>query len=306
MKKNFERYQKLAKPSWAPPAWIFGPVWTVLYVIIAVSFGNVAYQFLIKGMPFMLALPFILNLIFNFAYTPIQFRLRNLPLATIDILLVLMTLVWALLAIYPFIKWIAIINIPYLLWVSFAAVLQIEILIMNIQSKNNTEGPRYARAAIKVGDQAPLDVVVGDAAGKQVSLRDLLGSVVVLYAYPKDGTPGCVKEACSIRDIYGEFKELGVSVVGISADSATSHIKFAEKYNLPFPLWSDPEHTLLSSLGVWGKQKFLGKSYFGVSRTTFLIDKTGKIIHIWENVKPEGHAEAILDFVGALLKTQNK
>lgn len=156
---------------------------------------------------------------------------------------------------------------------------------------------------LKVGQKVPLDIVVTDATSKPVSLRDLLGSFVVLYAYPKDGTPGCVKEACSIRDIYGEFDKLGVTVIGISADSAASHTKFSEKYNLPFPLWADQQHELLSALGAWGKQKFLGKSYMGVARTTFLMDKKGTVVHIWENVKPEGHAEAVLDFFTNLLKT---
>ena len=245
----------------------------------------------------MLALPFLLNLVFNFAYTPIQFRLRNLRLATVDILLTLATLVWALLAIYPFIHWVAIVNIPYLLWVIFASVLQVEITLMNRTQKVGGVSVHYKNYMLKVGDLAPIDILIEDANGASVSLRKLLGTSVMLYAYPKDGTPGCTKQACSIRDIYGEFKEHGVTVVGISADNAASHAKFSQKYNLPFPLWSDPKHELLSALGVWGKQKFLGKSYIGTSRTTFLIDKTGKIAHIWKKVTPEGHAEAVLDYV---------
>lgn len=302
MKKTYERYQKLAKPRWAPPAWLFGRVWTVLYVFILVSYGYIAYQFLIKGMPFILALPFILNLFFNLIFTPIQFKLRNLPLATIDVLLTLVTLVWALGAIYPFIPWVTIINIPYLVWICIASVLEIEILLMNSRNNKDVEGPRYTNPMLKVGEMAPLDATVSDASGNQVSLKKKLGSYVVLYAYPKDGTPGCIKEACSIRDIYGEFKALGVPVIGLSADNATSHTKFSEKYDLPFPLWADPEHKLLSSFGVWGKQSFLGKSYMGTSRTTFLMDKQGKIIHIWEHVNPEGHAEQVLNYVGNMLK----
>ena len=131
MKNNYEWYQTLIKPSWAPSAKVFGPVWTILYIVIALSYGFIGYQYLVKGMPFILALPFILNLLFNFAYTPIQFRLKNLPLATLDILLTLSTLVWAMMAIYPFIKWVALVNIPYLLWVMFAAVLQVEITLLN-------------------------------------------------------------------------------------------------------------------------------------------------------------------------------
>ncbi|MGB2580418.1 MAG: peroxiredoxin [Minisyncoccia bacterium] len=142
---------------------------------------------------------------------------------------------------------------------------------------------------IKKGEKAPIDIVVLDNKGVSVSLRDLLGSYVVLYAYPMDETPGCVKEACSIRDAYGEFKEIGVAVVGVSPDSEKSHKKFAEHHELQFPLWADTKHELLDALGVW--------SLTGVARTTFLIDKEGIIVHIWENVKPEGHGEAVLDFV---------
>lgn len=150
---------------------------------------------------------------------------------------------------------------------------------------------------LKTGQKAPLDIVVTDGEGKEVSLKDMLGSYVVLYAYPKDQTPGCVKEACSIRDVYGEFKELGVAVMGISADSATSHKKFTDAHKLNFPLWSDVNHELLTALGVWGEKKFLGKTYMGIARTTFLIDKEGIVTHVWEKVKPEGHGEEVLDFV---------
>jgi peroxiredoxin/tryptophan-rich sensory protein len=305
MKKSFEWYKKLNKPTWAPPAKLFGPVWTVLYILIAISYGYLGYQYFAKGMPFILVLPFLLNLIFNFAYTPIQFHYRKLRLATLDILLVLSTLVWALTAIYPFIHWVVWINIPYLVWVCFAAVLQIEITILNWDYRDTEAGPRYTTTMIKVGDKAPLDLGIEDMNGKPVSLKGLLGSWVVLYAYPKDGTPGCVKEACGIRDIYGEFKDLGVTVIGISADSASSHLKFSEKYNLPFPLWSDPKHELLTALGVWGKKKFMGKSYMGVSRTTFLINKNGVIAHIWENVNPLNHAEDVLNFVTKQVKTSS-
>lgn len=129
-----EWYAQLIKPEWAPPSWLFGPVWTILYIGIAVSFGAVFLRVLSKGIPPMIALPFVLNLIFNFAFTPIQFGLRNNLLASVDILLVLGTLVWALIAIFPFMKWVAIVNIPYLLWVSFATILQITITILNRHS----------------------------------------------------------------------------------------------------------------------------------------------------------------------------
>lgn len=128
---TYDWYQQLVKPLWAPPAWLFGPVWTVLYVIIAVSFGYTAYLFLKRKIPFLVFLPFILNLIFNFAFTPIQFGLQNNFLATVDIIFVFGTLAWALLAIYPCAKWIALANIPYFLWVCFATILQLTITVMN-------------------------------------------------------------------------------------------------------------------------------------------------------------------------------
>lgn len=130
---TYDWYQQLAKPWWAPPAWLFGPVWTVLYLIIAVSFGYAGYLFFKRKISLPVFLPFFLNLIFNFAFTPIQFGLKNNLLAAVDIIFVLATLVWALCAIYPHKKWIALINIPYLLWVCFATALQLTITIMNLE-----------------------------------------------------------------------------------------------------------------------------------------------------------------------------
>lgn len=130
--QTYEWYQLLVKPDWAPPAYLFGPVWTVLYILIAISFGTVFYKVYKKELPKGVAFPFALNLIFNFAYTPIQFRLQNNFLATIDILLVLGTLIWAMKMINPRMKWVALINIPYLLWVSFATVLQLAITWLNL------------------------------------------------------------------------------------------------------------------------------------------------------------------------------
>ena len=124
-------YQELLKPSWAPPSWLFGPVWSVLYLIIGITYGTVFYKVATKQLPAIIALPFVLNLIFNFAFTPIQFGLRNNALATVDILLTLITLIWVIIAIYPHIRWIALANIPYLLWVLFASALQITITYMN-------------------------------------------------------------------------------------------------------------------------------------------------------------------------------
>jgi len=124
-------YQQIIKPTWSPPSWVFGPVWTFLYVLIAISFGTVFYKVVTKQLALIVALPFVLNLIFNFAFTPLQFGLRNNFLAAADILLVLATLVWAMVAIYPHAKWIAYIQIPYLLWVAFATVLQLTITYLN-------------------------------------------------------------------------------------------------------------------------------------------------------------------------------
>lgn len=131
--ETYTWYQELVKPAWAPPSWLFGPVWTVLYAIIAVSFGFVFLKAFQKEIPYSVALPFVLNLLFNFAFTPLQFGLRNNVLASIDILLVLATLIWALVAIYPYVKWVAFINLPYLAWVSFATVLQLTITYLNMR-----------------------------------------------------------------------------------------------------------------------------------------------------------------------------
>lgn len=149
---------------------------------------------------------------------------------------------------------------------------------------------------IKIGEKAPLGISVLDQNFKVVSLRDFLGSYVVLYVYPKDETPGCIKEACSIRDVYGEFKALGVVVVGISPDDEESHRKFALHHDLQFPLWADTKKELLKALGVW--------SLVVVTRTTFLIDKNGVVVHVWEKVKPEGHGEEVLEFVLNLINRE--
>lgn len=131
MNNTITWYSKLIKPSWAPPSWLFGPVWTFLYALIAVSFGMVFYKTLTGKLSWIVALPFTLNIVFNFAFTPLQFGLRNNLLASIDILLVLGTLVWAIVAVYPHYRWIAYVQIPYLLWVLFATVLQITITYLN-------------------------------------------------------------------------------------------------------------------------------------------------------------------------------
>jgi len=124
-------YSQIIKPTWSPPAWLFGPVWSFLYLLIAASFGTVFYKTITGSLSWLVALPFVLNLVFNFAFTPLQFGLKNNLLASIDILLILGTLIWAMIAIYPHIRWVAYIQIPYLLWVSFASVLQLTITYLN-------------------------------------------------------------------------------------------------------------------------------------------------------------------------------
>jgi translocator protein len=130
--ETYTWYQTLVKPSWAPPSWVFGPVWTVLYAIIAVSYGYVGYLFFKGKIPFVVVLPFLLNIIFNLAFTPLQFGMQNNVLAAIDILFVLATLAWALFVIHKYVPWVSYVNIPYLCWVLFATVLQLTITYLNL------------------------------------------------------------------------------------------------------------------------------------------------------------------------------
>lgn len=129
------QYAEYRKPGWAPPAWVFGPVWAVLYIIIAISFGRVAYLYVTGVVPLAVAWPFLANLIFNIAYTPLQFRFRNYLLASVDVLLVFATLFYAMYSIYSYEPWIAYANIPYLLWTAFASVLQLTVTYMNRGSR---------------------------------------------------------------------------------------------------------------------------------------------------------------------------
>lgn len=133
--RNYDWYQQLEKPKFAPPAWLFGPVWTFLYLIIIISFGYVGYLSFTNQIPFIVFVPFILNLIFNVIYTPIQFGLKNNYLATIDILLVLVTIKWFMLAVFPYASWVVYANIPYLAWVSFATILQLTVTWINKKAK---------------------------------------------------------------------------------------------------------------------------------------------------------------------------
>lgn len=136
-----------------------------------------------------------------------------------------------------------------------------------------------------------------DQNGQPRILADFLGQWVVLYFYPKDDTPGCTKEACSFRDGFARFKRAGIVVLGVSADSVRKHAKFVEKYELPFLLLADESKIVVEQYGVWAKKKFMGREYMGILRTTFLIDPAGKIAKIYENVKPEEHAEEVLSEV---------
>jgi len=147
---------------------------------------------------------------------------------------------------------------------------------------------------IKEGTNAP-GFKTTDADGETVSLKELKGQKVVLYFYPKDDTPGCTKEACSFRDAWAKFKKRGITVLGVSPDSEASHKKFETKYKLPFTLLADKDHAIADAYGVWGEKKFMGRTYMGVLRTTFLIDEKGKIKKVFEKVKPEDHASEVLD-----------
>ena len=148
-------------------------------------------------------------------------------------------------------------------------------------------------ASLKINDKAPSFTLLSTE-GKEISLEDFKGKKVVLYFYPKDDTPGCTKEACSFRDNLARVKKKDAVVFGISADGAKSHKKFTEKYDLNFPLLSDETKEVINAYGVWKKKSFMGKSYMGIERTTFIIDEQGKIIHIFSKVKVDGHVEEIL------------
>ncbi len=146
---------------------------------------------------------------------------------------------------------------------------------------------------LKVKDRAP-DFSLPDQGGKIHRLSDYKGEWVLLHFYPKDDTPGCTKEACSIRDNFPDFKKLKIMVLGVSVDSVKSHNKFAQKYKLPFTLLADESKLVVNKYGVWAKKKFMGREYMGTLRTSFLINPEGKIAKVYEKVKPELHAEEVL------------
>ena len=146
---------------------------------------------------------------------------------------------------------------------------------------------------LNVKDRAP-DFTLQNKDGQNVSLSDFLGKKVVLYFYPKDHTPGCTPQACSFSSSYAGFRDKNVEVIGISKDSVASHVKFAEKYDLPFILLSDPDRVAIEAYGVWQEKKMCGKVGFGVVRTTFLIDENGFIEAVMPRVKPDTNAAEIL------------
>lgn len=156
---------------------------------------------------------------------------------------------------------------------------------------------------LSVYQPAP-EFTLPDQGGHLRSLADFLGQWVVLYFYPKDDTPGCTKEACGFRDGFARFQREGIIVLGVSVDTVKKHAKFAEKYELPFLLLADENKTVVEQYGVWAKKKFMGREYMGILRTTFLIDREGKIGKIYENVKPEDHAEEVLNQIQTLTKEQ--
>ena len=146
----------------------------------------------------------------------------------------------------------------------------------------------------KEGKLAP-NITAKDANGDTVRLKDLRGQKVVLYFYPKDDTPGCTKEACSFRDAFADFKKRDIKVLGVSVNSEASHKKFAAKYKLPFTLLADPDHSIADAYGAYGEKKFMGRTYLGVKRMTFLINEKGQVKKVFEKVKPEDHAREVLE-----------
>ena len=147
---------------------------------------------------------------------------------------------------------------------------------------------------IEEGKPAP-DFELKSDTGETVRLSGLRGKPVVLYFYPKDHTSGCTTQACGIRDVYGELEREGAVVLGVSPDDERSHVKFKEKYELPFTLLADADHTVSEQYGVWGEKKYMGRTYMGVDRSTFVIDADGNVKRVMRKVKPDTHADEVLE-----------
>lgn len=150
---------------------------------------------------------------------------------------------------------------------------------------------------LKEGDKAPEFEAI-DQKGKKIALKDLSGSKVILFFYPKDNTPGCTAEACNLRDNYDDLLEKGFKIIGVSADSQKSHQKFTEKFRLPFSLIPDTDKEIIKAYDVWGPKKFMGREYDGIHRTTFIISEEGNIEKVITKVKTKDHSDQILEELG--------
>jgi len=146
---------------------------------------------------------------------------------------------------------------------------------------------------LKPGTKAPAFSLPTDD-GSTVALKDLKGKKVILYFYPKDDTSGCTTEACEFRDSWKSVQKAGAVVLGVSPDPVTAHLKFRKKYSLPFPLLADTDHAVAEAYGAWGEKSMYGRKYFGILRSTFIIDGGGKVVKVFEKVKPKGHAGEVL------------
>lgn len=151
---------------------------------------------------------------------------------------------------------------------------------------------------MEIGDKIP-EILGRDANGKEIKASDYLGKKFALYFYPKDNTPGCTSQACSLKDGYSDLQRAGLEVIGVSVDDEKSHQKFITKYELPFPLIADTDKKLVEAFGVWGEKKMYGRTYFGTYRTTFIIDEEGKVEHIItpKSIKVKEHAAQLLKLV---------
>jgi peroxiredoxin Q/BCP len=154
---------------------------------------------------------------------------------------------------------------------------------------------------LEKGDKTPASLKLVDEQGDALKLKDFIGSWVVVYFYPRDDTPGCTIEAEGFRDHEKKFEKLNTKILGVSKDTCASHQKFITKRKLTFTLVADEEHALMESFGTWGERKFMGRTYMGTSRSTFLLDPKGRVAHVWEKVKPLGHPEDVLGVLQALM-----